>query len=233
MTSVTIIGSANGTSPAGALRNVEMTRLAKDSETPWSAPMRQPPWPRRHIAQQSPSSNCVTRFSAAGITCSRRGDRSNEPEAATSVISRRCRSTRATRALSSNCSASRRSDRSRAIFETPTICPASSRSGDTVSEIGTSVPSLRCRIVSKCKILRPRRMRASTFILFALPIRRDDDADRTADRFVGRVAEQQLRAAVPRLNGAVEVLAHDRIVGRRDDGGQPEIRGRECSLAHE
>jgi hypothetical protein len=71
------------------------------------------------------------------------------------------------------------------------------------------------------------------FILFALPILGDDDADRTADRFLGRVAEQLLGTAVPRLDRAVEILAHDRIVGRRDDGGQPEIRGRELSLAHE
>ena len=38
---------------------------------------------------------------------------------------------------------------SRAIFETPTTRPVASRTGDTVSEMSTSVPSLRRRTVSK------------------------------------------------------------------------------------
>ncbi len=37
---------------------------------------------------------------------------------------------------------------SRAIFEAPTISPASPRIGETVSEIDSRLPSLRCRIVS-------------------------------------------------------------------------------------
>ena len=38
---------------------------------------------------------------------------------------------------------------SRAIFEAPTTSPRSLRIGETVSEIDSRVPSLRCRIVSK------------------------------------------------------------------------------------
>ena len=37
---------------------------------------------------------------------------------------------------------------SRAIFEAPTISPCSFRIGETVSEIVSRVPSLRCRTVS-------------------------------------------------------------------------------------
>ena len=37
---------------------------------------------------------------------------------------------------------------SRATFEAPTISPRSFRSGETVSEIFSRVPSLRCRTVS-------------------------------------------------------------------------------------
>ena len=53
-------------------------------------------------------------------------------------------------AACSRAAASRRdrSVMSRAIFEAPTISPRSFRSGETVSEILSRVPSLRCRIVS-------------------------------------------------------------------------------------
>ena len=44
--------------------------------------------------------------------------------------------------------AATRSVMSRAIFEAPTISPRSFRIGETVSEIDSRVPSLRCRIVS-------------------------------------------------------------------------------------
>ena len=56
----------------------------------------------------------------------------------------------------------RRSEMFLAIFDAPTMVPDGSRIGETVSEMGTSVPSLRLRIVSKCSIRSPRRMCAST-----------------------------------------------------------------------
>jgi len=58
--------------------------------------------------------------------------------------------------------AAMRSVMSRAIFDAPTTRPVSSCIGDTVSEIGISVPSLRCRIVSKWVSDSPARMRPST-----------------------------------------------------------------------
>ena len=39
---------------------------------------------------------------------------------------------------------------SRAIFDAPITRPVSSRIGETVREMGMSVPSLRCLRVSKC-----------------------------------------------------------------------------------
>ena len=47
---------------------------------------------------------------------------------------------------------------SRAIFEAPTTVPASSRIGETLSEIGSRLPSFRCRMVSKWLTARPARM---------------------------------------------------------------------------
>ena len=45
---------------------------------------------------------------------------------------------------------------SRAIFEAPTTFPREFRIGEMVSEMSTNVPSLRCRIVSKCSMRSPR-----------------------------------------------------------------------------
>jgi hypothetical protein len=45
--------------------------------------------------------------------------------------------------------ARRRSVMSRAIFEAPTMVPDSSRTGEMVSEMSISEPSLRLRTVSK------------------------------------------------------------------------------------
>ena len=51
---------------------------------------------------------------------------------------------------------------SRAIFETPMISPVVERTGDTVREMSTIVPSLRTRTVSKSLMALPCRIRAST-----------------------------------------------------------------------
>ena len=90
-----------------------------------------------------------------------------------------------------------RSLMSRAIFDAPITRPASSRIGDTVSEIGMSVPSFRCRTVSKCVIAWPARMRAEHDVFFGLPVRRNDHANRLADDFGGGVAEHALRRSIP------------------------------------
>src|SRR5205085_1818582 len=67
-------------------------------------------------------------------------------------------------------------------------------------------------------------------IFFALPIRRDDAADRLADHFLRRVAEHLLGGPVPGHHDAVQVLADDRIVARLDDRGEP-VRGAVGTLA--
>jgi hypothetical protein len=91
----------------------------------------------------------------AGMTSSTRGERSSEPEAATSATKRACRSTTVD-------SARFRSVMSRAILEAPIRAPCSSRIGDTVSEIGTRVPSRRRLSVSKWTTFSPRRRRSSS-----------------------------------------------------------------------
>ena len=51
-----------------------------------------------------------------------------------------------------------------------------------------------------------------------------DGRDRPADHFLRRVAEHALRPKIPRRDDAVQVLADDRVVGRRDEGR--EVKGR-------
>ena len=58
--------------------------------------------------------------------------------------------------------ASVRSLISRATLEAPMTRPAASRIGERVSEIGMSVPSFRCRIVSKCGTPSPALTRVKT-----------------------------------------------------------------------
>ena len=70
------------------------------------------------------------------------GDPRMEPEAVASANSRQW----------SSCSSSsirRRYEMFLAIFDAPTMTPVASRIGETVSEMGTRVPSLRLRTVSK------------------------------------------------------------------------------------
>ena len=113
-----------------------------------------------------------------------------------------------------------RSLMSRAIFEAPITVPVSSRIGETVSEIGTSEPSLRWRWVSKWSTAFAAADPGEHLVLLALPVGRNDDPDRPPDRLVGGVAEHPLGGAIPRADDAVEVLADDRVVGRFDDLGE-------------
>jgi hypothetical protein len=59
-------------------------------------------------------------------------------------------------------------------------------------------------------------------LLLRVQLRRHDQQDRLAYRFRGAVAEDARRAAVPRLDDALERLADDGIVGGFHDG--PELR---------
>src|SRR6478672_2613559 len=61
--------------------------------------------------------------------------------------------------------------------------------------------------------------------LLVLPTRRYQKHDRLADRFLRSVAEQALRALIPALNDAIEVLADDGVIGGIYDRGQPGRRG--------
>src|SRR6185503_6990754 len=54
-------------------------------------------------------------------------------------------------------------------------------------------------------------------ILFGDAIGWDDERNVAADRLVAGVAEQTLGGRIPALNGSIQRLADDRIVGRFDD----------------
>ena len=74
--------------------------------------------------------------------------------------------------------------------------------GDTVNEMGRSVPSFHCRIVS----MRDGMARSNATqdrVFLALPVGGDDHANGAADGFGGRVAEHPLRGAVPGADGAL------------------------------
>ncbi|OLB63659.1 MAG: hypothetical protein AUI11_00500 [Acidobacteria bacterium 13_2_20CM_2_66_4] len=62
---------------------------------------------------------------------------------------------------------------------------------------------------------------AQDLLFFREPLRRDDERDRAADDFAGRVAEHALGRGVPRLHDAVQVLADDRVVRGGDDRSEP------------
>ena len=62
---------------------------------------------------------------------------------------------------------------SRATFEAPTIRPAWSLIGETVTETSISRPSLRTRTVSKSLTLSPRAIRCEDRRLLGLALRRD------------------------------------------------------------
>ena len=110
--------------------------------------------------------------------------------------------------------------------------PASSWIGETVSEIGISVPSLRWRIVSKCVTGSPARMRART--MSSSPCRSAGMIIRidwpTAS--VGGVAEHALGRPIPGRDDAVQVLADDGVVGRFDDAREVPNRNIIGQLLH-
>ena len=58
-------------------------------------------------------------------------------------------------------------------------------------------------------------------IFFALPVRRNDHANRLADGFGGRIAKHAFRRQIPRGDDAVEILADDRIIRRFHDRDEP------------
>ena len=125
-------------------------------------------------------------------------------------------------------SASTRSLMSRAILDAPMTTPWSSSTGETVSEIGRNVPSFRMphRFEMGDPLALANAIQHRVF--FALPIGRDDHPDGAADRFLRGVAEHAFRGAVPGSDGAVQILADDRVVGGFDDADEvAEVEGTE------
>ena len=60
-------------------------------------------------------------------------------------------------------------------------------------------------------------------VLVLVEFRRHDQTDRLPNRFGRGVAEDPLGSAIPRGNGALEILADDGVVGRRDDARKAEL----------
>ena len=100
-------------------------------------------------------------------------------------------------------------------------------------DIAGAVPDRRDRErdIEQCAIFPP----ASRFVMFdsiaaAYPLQNarlfidafgwHEDRDGALDNFVIGVAEYSLRRGVPGCDIAVEIFGEDRVVGRRDDGGE-------------
>src|SRR3984893_3269295 len=65
--------------------------------------------------------------------------------------------------------------------------------------------------------------------LLIMPVRRNQNRDRLAYHFLGRIAEDSLRAVVPTGDYAFEVLANNGIIRGLDDGGNSlrRVQGRQ------
>ena len=62
--------------------------------------------------------------------------------------------------------------------------------------------------------------RAEALVQLAAVVLGDDDREVTADHLVGGISVERFGAGVPRLDGAVDRQAHDRIARRLDDRGE-------------
>ncbi len=100
------------------------------------------------------------------------------------------------------------------------MSPDELRSGDTVTETWTRVPSFRTREVSYGWMCSPRSRRASTRSSSFGRSGRDDGRDRPAERLDRGIAVQTLGAPVPARDEAFERRAHDRVVGKLHDRRQ-------------
>src|SRR5687768_16935456 len=68
----------------------------------------------------------------------------------------------------------------------------------------------------------PRHNRGQHPVLFVLAVCRYDSPDGLTDHLLGRVAEDSLSRTIPRSDNPRDILAHDRVVGGLDDGGEEE-----------
>ena len=70
----------------------------------------------------------------------------------------------------------------------------------------------------------PFTQSCKNLLLLLQPVQRNDKRDGLANRFLRRPAEKTLRAGVPRLNDAIQVLADDGIVGGFDNRSKLDLR---------
>src|SRR5262249_3474478 len=54
-----------------------------------------------------------------------------------------------------------------------------------------------------------------------VPVRRNQNRDRSADRFFGSITVHSFCALVPTCNHAIEALAYDRVTTGLDNGSEP------------
>src|SRR5690242_7336220 len=66
----------------------------------------------------------------------------------------------------------------------------------------------------------PAAQPGQDLVLLALPVRRNDDANRLADDLVRRISEELLGRGVPRRDDPVQVFRDDGVIGRLDDAAE-------------
>ena len=104
---------------------------------------------------------------------------------------------------------------SRAIFEAPMMRPCESLMGETVSEMSIGCHLRRSEWSRNGRCVRRAEALQDAWLLVVV-IRRDQDGDGPADRFVRDVAEYSFRARIPGRDDAVKRLGDDGVVGRVD-----------------
>src|SRR5262249_24997940 len=117
-------------------------------------------------------------------------------------------------------SARLRSVTSRAILDAPMTSPRASLIGDRVSEISTSLPSLRRHGLEVLDVLAAPHALHDIFLRFRAS-RRIQHRDRPANSLLGCVTVEMFRPFIPTCDDAIEVYGDDGVVRRLDDGGQP------------
>jgi hypothetical protein len=108
-----------------------------------------------------------------------------------------------------------------AIFEAPMIRPSTFLTGETVqrnyNRTTILAPANGFIVVNAL----PARNLLKDYALFILPIWRDQNCNRCADHFFGRIAKQSLRAVIPTDNEAIESLADDCVITGLGNGRKP------------
>ena len=101
------------------------------------------------------------------------------------------------------------------------ISPRAFRTGEMLSSMGKSVPSLRRRMrLGMRDVLAPGDA-GQDLPLVLVQVGRDQGEDGCAHHLRRRVPEDPLGGGVPAQDGAIQLLAHDGLVRRLHNRGEP------------